>query len=76
MTISGWCEHCRDHFDEDHYDDEGDHRSGLEYGPLGEQILLERCVRAGEVAHVGETGVLLYVHVPTALWERISADGT
>lgn len=32
---SVWCEHCRDHFPEYHYDDEGSHRVGYEWGPTG-----------------------------------------
>lgn len=29
-----WCEHCRDHFVDDHYLD-GDHLIGAHYGPVG-----------------------------------------
>ena len=46
-----WCEHCRDHFEKDHYDQpyvgfdgekypDGQHGVGSEYGPYG--ILLEK----------------------------------
>jgi len=76
MSISGWCEHCRDHFDEDHYDDEGRHLSGLEYGPTGVLMLLEECVASAEMASEGTDHVLLYVNVPKPLWKLISDDGT
>lgn len=33
-----WCEFCRDHFDEDHYTYEGDHKIGHQYGPTGQEI--------------------------------------
>jgi hypothetical protein len=40
-----WCEHCRDHYDEDHYgDDSGPHRVGREYGRYGELLQAERDV--------------------------------
>jgi len=32
-----WCEHCRDHYDEDHYGDDG-HKVGAAYGPAGERL--------------------------------------
>lgn len=35
-----WCEHCRDHFAVDHYDDERNHKIGLEYGPTGAEMKL------------------------------------
>jgi hypothetical protein len=34
-----WCEHCRDHFPEDHYVD-GRHKVGEQYGPAG-RVLVE-----------------------------------
>lgn len=33
-----WCEHCRDHFCLSHYDADGNHRVGLQYGPTGQQM--------------------------------------
>lgn len=33
--MSIWCEHCRDHFDVDHYDEDGDHIVGPDAGPFG-----------------------------------------
>lgn len=30
-----WCELCRDHFDSNHFDDEGRHKIGWSYGPSG-----------------------------------------
>lgn len=35
MTARKWCEHCRDHYDGDHYDDHGRHKVGVQYGPTG-----------------------------------------
>ncbi len=29
-----WCEHCRDHYHQDHYED-GYHKVGWKYGPEG-----------------------------------------
>ena len=33
-----WCEHCRDHFQDDHYDERGQHMAGTAYGPAGLRI--------------------------------------
>lgn len=30
-----WCEHCRAHYPTDHYDEEGMHRHGAEWGFFG-----------------------------------------
>jgi len=30
-----WCEHCRSHYPEDHYDNEGDHKIGMQWGVFG-----------------------------------------
>lgn len=30
-----WCEHCRLHFDVDHYDDDDNHKVGPEWGWVG-----------------------------------------
>ena len=37
-----WCEHCRDHYREEHYDDIGNHKAGEQYGPTGARIARER----------------------------------
>lgn len=52
-----WCEHCRDHFDNDHYVD-GQHGIGEGYGPTGYQLALNAVVadiiRDGHLAgHLG-----------------------
>lgn len=36
-----WCEHCRDHYPEDHYE-EGNHKVGREFGPTGEALYLAK----------------------------------
>lgn len=36
-----WCEHCRDNYDEEHYGEDS-HFVGIEFGPTGKQMLLER----------------------------------
>lgn len=41
---SVWCEHCRDHFPEEHYDETGSHKLGV--GPYG--VLLADRDRFGE----------------------------
>jgi hypothetical protein len=33
-----WCEHCRDHFPESHYDENGAHAVGAECGPCGDLL--------------------------------------
>ena len=38
-----WCEHCRDHYELDHYTASSNrHRVGAKYGPTGEQMAQER----------------------------------
>lgn len=35
-----WCELCRDHFEVDHFDEEGDfHFVGPQYGPVGADLV-------------------------------------
>jgi hypothetical protein len=36
-----WCEHCRDHFDEDHYEG-GYHKVGTQWGPTGLRMAAEQ----------------------------------
>lgn len=33
--MSKWCEHCRAHYPETHYDEAGNHRIGAEFGLFG-----------------------------------------
>ncbi len=33
-----WCEGCRDYFDVEHYNDNGHHKVGAEWGPLGRDL--------------------------------------
>lgn len=33
-----WCEHCQDHFPEDHYDANDNHKAGAKYGPTGAEM--------------------------------------
>lgn len=40
--MSVWCEHCRDHYPEEHYDEDGNHFVGKEWGPTGEGLALRR----------------------------------
>lgn len=35
MSDFEWCEHCRDHFNKDHYDAELVHKAGKQYGYYG-----------------------------------------
>lgn len=42
-----WCEHCRDHYDINHYTADGrEHLTGAEYGPTGEDMAALRAERA------------------------------
>lgn len=45
--MAPWCEHCRDHVAFDHYDDDGWHGIGDEYGPHG--ALLAEAAQAREL---------------------------
>jgi len=47
-----WCEHCRDHFEEDHYPD-GSHAAGLQFGPTGRTMVIESAVQALMADDVG-----------------------
>ena len=40
-----WCGACQDHFSEDHYDSEGNHRVGPGWGPTGTTMAIERSYR-------------------------------
>jgi hypothetical protein len=41
-----WCEFCRDPYDVDHFDANGQHRVGHEFGPEGSLLLAAAIVRA------------------------------
>ncbi len=41
-----WCEHCRDSYAGEHFDAEGSHLIGAEYGPTGETMQRERALSA------------------------------
>jgi hypothetical protein len=44
-----WCEHCRDHYPEDHYepfDVGGGHKVGAAWGPTGDQLAKARAFDA------------------------------
>lgn len=38
MPGSIWCEHCRDHFPDDHYGQDFHHKVGKDYGPTGAEM--------------------------------------
>ena len=47
-----WCEHCRDHFDTDHYDTPlAIHGAGPEFGPYGVLLATEKDHAAHVRAH-------------------------
>jgi hypothetical protein len=44
--VKWWCEHCRDHFDENHYPEPyGPHKVGPAYGPTGQALVFAQMAR-------------------------------
>ena len=44
--MSLWCDLCDDHFDLDHFEN-GEHREGSDFGPVGRELELKRSIREG-----------------------------
>jgi hypothetical protein len=63
--MSYWCEFCRDHYDDRHFDEGGRHRVGHQFGPYGSLLAAEVVVRAladaDPVAHEGDPAYGEYV---------------
>lgn len=66
-----WCEHCRDHFPEDHYDERG-HKVGDAYGPVGAEMAELRRLKA-ENAELLEQYDALFVAADTLCHNQPSA---
>lgn len=60
-----WCEHCRDHFAEDHYGDDGFHKVGFEYGPTGADAV--RLVQLEAVAEAARPVVKQHLEIQDKL---------
>ena len=40
-----WCKHCQANYDEDHYDENDEHRVGRSWGPTGHTLAIESELR-------------------------------
>lgn len=56
--MSVWCEHCRDHYPEDHYENDR-HKVGVEYGPTGRDRKLRQIIETSDERSSDETVRLL-----------------
>ena len=42
--MTKWCSHCQDHYNADHYDADGNHRVGVEFGRFGADLVARAIV--------------------------------
>lgn len=70
--MSVWCEHCRDHFLESHYNNADEHMVGAQYGHVGETMEILRDVAQAGVEFDDPRVGYVTVQIDRETWEALA----